>query len=296
MESWRELQQQLGDLESGIALSKESGELWNELPQLKHVVDEHIVALELRILLNGPHDANNALLVLHAGAGGAEAADWAGMLLRMYQRWAEDNGFDSQLLDAQTGEEAGLKSATLQVNSAYGRLRTEIGVHRLVRISPFDANKRRHTSFASVFVYPDVADEIDIKVKETELKIDTFRAQGAGGQHVNTTDSAVRITHLPSGIVVQCQSERSQHKNRAFALKVLKARLYNLERERLEEEKKKRDTQKRQIAWGSQIRSYVLHPYQLVKDHRTQHQTTNAERVLNGELNDFIQQALLKNS
>ena len=296
MESWRELHKQLGDLESGIALSKESGELWNELPQLKHVVDEHIVALELRILLNGPHDANNALLVLHAGAGGAEAADWAGMLLRMYQRWAEDNGFDSQLIDAQTGEEAGLKSATLQVNSAYGRLRTEIGVHRLVRISPFDANKRRHTSFASVFVYPDVADEIDIKVKETELKIDTFRAQGAGGQHVNTTDSAVRITHLPSGIVVQCQSERSQHKNRAFALKVLKARLYNLERERLEEEKKKRDTQKRQIAWGSQIRSYVLHPYQLVKDHRTQHQTTNAERVLNGELNDFIQQALLKNS
>ncbi len=262
---------------------------------LKKSLETQIEALEIRILLNGRYDVNNALLVLHAGAGGAEAADWANMLLRMYQRWVENNLFTCELLDVQAGEEAGVKSATLQVNGeyAYGYLRGETGVHRLVRISPFDASKRRHTSFASVFAYPDVERKIEIKMNEADLKIDTFRAQGAGGQHVNTTDSAVRITHLPSGIVVQCQNDRSQHKNRLRALKVLNIRLYEAQQQRLEQERKKQDASKQRIAWGSQIRSYVLHPYQMVKDHRTLYETGNAEKVLNGSLNSFIQQALL---
>jgi len=220
--------------------------------------------------------------------------DWASMLLRMYQRWAERQGAKSTLIDYQSSEEAGIKSATVMIEGeyAYGKLKTEIGVHRLVRISPFDSNKRRHTSFASVAVYPELDDDIDIEIKEADLRIDTYRASGAGGQHVNTTDSAVRITHIPTGVVTQCQNERSQHKNRSTAMKILKAALYELEEQKRQEEANKDIAQKKKIEWGSQVRSYVLHPYQLVKDHRTDHETSATQKVLDGELDDFIEATL----
>ena len=250
--------------------------------------------MEILSLFSGENDDKNAIVAIHPGAGGTESSDWASMLFEMYKRWAAEEGYRIEILDLLPGEEAGIKSVSFSVTGiyAYGKLKTEIGVHRLVRISPFDANKRRHTSFASVFVYADIDEEIEIEIRSDDLKIDTYRASGAGGQHVNTTDSAVRFTHLPSGIVVQCQNERSQHKNRSTAMKMLKARLYDLEQQELNKEKEILNNQKQEIAWGSQIRSYVLHPYQMVKDHRTNWETGNAEKILNGDLNGLIKEAL----
>ncbi len=247
--------------------------------------------LDLRLKLSGPDDERNALLAVHPGAGGTESQDWAEMLLRMYLRWAEQNGFSVEILDRQEGEEAGIKSATITVTGpyAYGYLKSETGVHRLVRISPYDAAKRRHTSFASVFVYPEVDDDVEIEIVDKDLRVDTYRSSGAGGQHVNVTDSAVRITHLPSGIVVTCQNERSQHKNRATAMKVLRSRLYDIEINKRREEKEKREGLKKDIGFGSQIRSYVLHPYRLVKDHRTDVEVGDTDRVLDGDLSEFIE-------
>lgn len=262
-------------------------ELTALIPRLQRVVDD----LELASLLNGEHDANNAILTIHPGAGGTESQDWASMLLRMYTRWAEDQGYAVEILDYQPGEEAGLKDATLLIKgtNAYGYLKSEKGVHRLVRISPFDSSGRRHTSFSSVEVLPEIEDDVTVEINPEDLRIDTYRASGAGGQHVNKTDSAIRITHQPSGIVVQCQSERSQHANREAALKILRARL--LERQ-MEEQKAKLDSlkgQQQDIAWGSQIRSYVFCPYTLVKDHRSNVEVGNVDGVMDGDLDPFIE-------
>jgi peptide chain release factor 2 len=250
---------------------------------------------EIKALLSGENDHRNALLTIHPGAGGTESQDWASMLLRMYLRWADLKGYEAQVLDSNPGDEAGISRATIAINGpyAYGYLSAEAGVHRLVRISPFDANKRRHTSFASVFVYPDVEEDIEIKVEEKDLKIDTYRAGGPGGQHVNVTDSAVRITHLPTGIVVQCQNERSQFRNREVAMKVLKARLYEHHMKEQKEKLQAIEDSKREIGFGSQIRSYVLAPYRMVKDHRTKVERGDVDRVLDGDLDDFIKAYLL---
>jgi peptide chain release factor 2 len=250
---------------------------------------------ELKMMLGSEQDPMNAIVSIHAGAGGTEAQDWAEMLLRMYLRWAERRGFKSTIIDYQPGDEAGVKSVsmTLEGEYAYGYAKAEIGIHRLVRISPFDAGGRRHTSFASVFVYPEVDDEIVVEIDESDLRIDTYRSTGAGGQHVNKTDSAVRLTHLPTGIVVQCQNERSQHKNKAMAMKYLKSRIYEL---KLQEQNAKLDEVnklKKDIAWGSQIRSYVLHPYKMIKDHRTNLEVGNVGRVLDGDIDDFIEAYLM---
>jgi len=246
-------------------------------------------------MLSAEEDALNAIMSIHAGAGGTEAQDWAEMLLRMYLRWAERRGFKVEIIDELPGDEAGIKSVTFTLEGpyAYGYAKAEIGIHRLVRISPFDASAKRHTSFASVFVYPEVTDDMVIDIKEEDLKIDTFRAGGKGGQHVNKTDSAVRITHLPTGIVVQCQNERSQHKNKAMAMKYLRSRLYELKLEEKREKMAEINKTKKDIAWGSQIRSYVLHPYRMVKDHRTGLETGDVTRVLDGEIDDFIEAYLL---
>lgn len=257
-----------------------------------------ISAEEVKRMLGGANDIRNAIVSIHPGAGGTEAQDWASMLLRMYQRWCESKGYRTEVVDFQPGEEAGVKSVTFTVEGeyAYGYLKAESGVHRLVRISPFDASSRRHTSFASVFVYPEVEEDIDIDINEADLRVDTFRASGAGGQHVNKTDSAIRITHLPTGIVVQCQNQRSQHKNRATAMKILRARLYEL---KLKEQEKKMESlhkDKRDIAWGSQIRSYVLQPYRLAKDHRTGIEVGNVDGVLEGDLDGFIEGYLLESA
>lgn len=257
-----------------------------EVPRLENLISQ----LELKKMLSGEQDSSSTYLSVNSGAGGTEACDWANMLLRMYLRYCEDKGYKVEILDSTDGEGAGIKSATILVEGpyAYGYLKAELGVHRLVRISPFDSNARRHTSFASVFVWPEVDDDINIEIKTEDLKIDTFRAGGAGGQHVNKTDSAVRMTHIPTGIVVQCQNQRSQHANRDKALKMLKAALYEREIELRNQEKDKLNSTKRANEWGSQIRSYVLHPYQLVKDHRTGHETSQSADVLDGKLEDFI--------
>jgi len=246
-------------------------------------------------MLSGEHDKNNAIVYINAGAGGTEAQDWAEMLLRMYLRWAEKKGFHTQIVDILYGEEAGIKNVTFLVKGpyAYGYLKCENGIHRLVRISPFDANNRRHTSFSSFYAYPEISEDISIEIREEDLRIDTFRASGPGGQHVNKTESAVRITHIPTGIVVQCQNERSQHKNKAIALAMLKSRLYELEKRKKEEKIRALEKEKKDIAWGSQIRSYILHPYKLVKDHRTKVEIHNAEEVLDGNLDEFIRAYLL---
>ena len=261
-------------------------------------VTQGMAETELAQILGGADDRRNAIVTLHPGAGGTEAQDWAEILLRMYLRWADRHGYRKEILEYQPGEEAGLKSVTFSIEGdyAYGHLKAEAGIHRLVRISPFDANSRRHTSFASLFVYPEVDDTIKVEVDEADLRVDTYRSSGAGGQHVNKTDSAVRLTHLPTGIVVACQNERSQHKNRAMAMKILRSRLYELE---LEKQKEKMDTlhkTKKDNAWGSQIRSYVLHPYRLVKDHRTNIEIGNADAVLDGDIDPFIQAYLLHGS
>jgi peptide chain release factor 2 len=254
-------------------------------------LEDGLGKLELQLKLAGPDDEKNAILAIHPGAGGTESQDWAEMLLRMYLRYAEQHGFDVEVLDRQEGEEAGIKSATIAVRGpyAYGYLKSEHGVHRLVRISPFDFQARRHTSFASVDVYPEVDDDVAIEINDKDLKIDTFRASGAGGQHVNKTESAVRFTHLPTGIVVSCQNERSQTKNRAMAMKILRSRLYDLEMQKRAAEQAEREGKKMDNAWGSQIRSYVLQPYRMVKDHRTGASVGDADRVLDGNLDPFIE-------
>jgi peptide chain release factor 2 len=253
-------------------------------------LENFVERTETKVLLSGENDRLNAIVNIHPGAGGTEAQDWAEMLMRMYLRWAEQNGFKTKMLDYQDGEEAGIKSTTFNVigDYAYGYLACETGVHRLVRISPFDANKRRHTSFASVAVYPEIDDQIDVVIEEKDLRIDTYRSSGKGGQHVNTTDSAVRITHIPTNIVVQCQNERSQHKNKEVCMKVLRARLYELEVEKKKSESQSIEDSKLDIAWGSQIRSYVLQPYRLAKDHRTKVEVGDVDRVLDGDIEKFI--------
>jgi peptide chain release factor 2 len=269
-----------------------------EFAQALDALGEEVQAGETKKMLGGEHDRANAILTIHPGAGGTESQDWAEMLLRMYLRWTERRGFKREMIDYQPGDEAGLKSATLTVSGeyAYGLLSAEAGVHRLVRISPFDQAARRHTSFASVYVWPELPEDVDIQIEEKDLRIDTYRSSGAGGQHVNVTDSAVRITHLPTGMVVSCQNERSQHRNRDSAMRVLKARLYDL---KMKENQAKLDQiggAKKEIAFGSQIRSYVLHPYQLVKDHRTKEQIGDVNRVLDGDLDGLIKAYLMKKS
>jgi peptide chain release factor 2 len=269
-----------------------------EFGQALDELDQQVQAGEIKKMLGGEHDRKNAILTIHPGAGGTESQDWAEMLLRMYLRWMERRGFRRDLIDYQPAEEAGLKSATLTVNGeyAYGLLSAEAGVHRLVRISPFDSAARRHTSFASVHVWPELPEDVDVEIDDKDIRIDTFRSSGAGGQHVNVTDSAIRITHLPTGIVVSCQNERSQHRNRDSAMQVLKARLYDL---RLKEQQARLDQiggVKKDIAFGSQIRSYVMHPYQLVKDHRTKEQVGDVNRVLDGDIDVFIKSFLMRKS
>lgn len=286
------LDEKLSYLEESIGiLEEDSGDLFlKELQKEIFSVKEKIEALEIEHLLSGKMDKNNAILTIHPGAGGTESQDWAQMLMRMYLRWAERRSFDTQIIDLLMGEEAGIKSATITISGpyAYGYLKSEAGVHRLVRISPFDAGKRRHTSFAAVLVYPEVEEDIDIEIKEDDIKMDTFRSSGAGGQHVNKTSSAVRLTHIPTGIVVTCQNERSQHKNRATALKVLKARLYDLKAKEQEKNMEEFFSDKKGITWGSQIRSYILQPYRVVKDHRSGVETSNVDAVLDGDIDMFI--------
>ena len=296
LRNWEALSNQQEDLQTAAELfrEEEDDDLLKEIKQNFEWLEKGLNSMEILSLFRGENDDKNAIVAIHPGAGGTESSDWASMLFEMYKRWVSEEGYQLELMDLLPGDEAGIKSVTFSVSGihAYGKLKAEIGVHRLVRISPFDANKRRHTSFASVFVYADIDEEIEIEFRPDDLKVDTYRASGAGGQHVNTTDSAVRITHLPSNIVVQCQNERSQHKNRATAMKMLKARLYDLEQQELSKEKELMNSQKQDIAWGSQIRSYVLHPYQMVKDHRTNWESGNAEKVLNGDLNGLIKEAL----
>ena len=292
------------ELEDDVAVLLELSELAEDDESLTEELRENIENLrkkvdnaEVEAFLSGKHDSSNAIITIHSGAGGTEACDWVSMLFRMYSMWCDKNGYKLEIMDLQPGDEAGYKSITFLVegDKAYGYLKTEHGVHRLVRISPFDANRRRHTSFASVSVLPEITeDDADIEINPADLKIDTFRASGAGGQHVNKTDSAVRITHIPTGIVVSCQNERSQHKNKAFALKILKSKLYQLEQEKKRKELEQLEGEKKKIEWGSQIRSYVLHPYKMVKDHRTgvEKKDMAALAVLDGEINDFIREAL----
>ncbi len=269
-----------------------------EFAQGLDALDQEVQVGEIKKMLGGPHDAKNAIITIHPGAGGTESQDWAEMLLRMYMRWMERRGFKRDLIDYQPGEEAGLKSATLTVTGeyAYGLLSAEAGVHRLVRISPFDSAARRHTSFASLYVWPELPEDVDIEIDEKDLRIDTFRSSGAGGQHVNVTDSAIRITHLPTGLVVSCQNERSQHRNKDSAMKVLKARLYDIKIKENQAKLAEISGAKKDIGFGSQIRSYVLHPYQMVKDHRTKEQINDVDRVLDGDIDQFIKSYLMKKS
>jgi peptide chain release factor 2 len=277
-----------------LTLAQEGEDVAQDLPGAVELLARRADSLELATLLSGEHDGSNAILEIHPGAGGTESQDWAEMLLRMYTRWCEARGFKAEILDYQPGDEAGIKSVTLAVEgeNAYGYLQAERGVHRLVRISPFDAQSRRQTSFASVDVMPELDDDVEIEIEDKDLRIDTFRASGAGGQHVNKTDSAVRITYLPRNLVITCQNERSQHRNKEVALSVLKAKLYELAQREADERMDAERGEKKQIAWGSQIRSYVLAPYRMVKDHRTNLEIGDADRVLNGDLDEFIRGAL----
>lgn len=295
---WDQLRDQVRDDTALLEMAEAEGdgEMLREIDAKIDSYLSHYGMLETMELLSDESDQNNAFLSIHPGAGGTESQDWASMLFRMYLRWAEEHGFKVDVIDYTPGEEAGTKSATMLVTgeNAYGLLKAERGIHRLVRISPFDANKRRHTSFAAVDVVPEIDDNIEIEINESDLRIDTYRSSGAGGQHVNTTDSAVRITHMPTGIVVQCQNERSQHKNKAFAMKVLRAKLYELKMKELEEKTSEKVGDKKDISWGNQIRSYVFQPYTLVKDHRTGEEIGSIDRVLDGDIDPFIY-AYLKN-
>ena len=296
--SWKQLNNDLQESRTLMEMAEEEGDqavledVRLELEKLESSMRNE----ELKMMLSNEEDVCHAIVTIHAGAGGTEAQDWAEMLFRMYMRWAERKGFKTQIIDFLAGDEAGTKSVTITIEGeyAFGYMKAESGIHRLVRISPFDAGSRRHTSFASVFVYPEISDEITVEINEKDLRIDTYRSTGAGGQHVNKTDSAVRITHLPTGIVVQCQNERSQHKNRAMAMKVLKSRLYEIKLREKNEKLSEIEKSKKDIAWGSQIRSYVLHPYKMVKDHRTNMETGNVNRVLAGDIDDFIEAYLLE--
>lgn len=278
-----------------MELSEEGENVDEEIRESLAFFEKDLAEAELQMLFFEEDDARNAILTIHPGAGGTEAQDWTQMLLRMYLRYAERKGFKVEIIDSLPGEEAGLKSVTVRIEGdyAYGLLCQDSGVHRLVRISPFDANKRRHTSFAAVFVYPEVEEDIEIEINPEELRIDTYRSSGSGGQHVNVTDSAVRITHIPTGIVVQCQNERSQHKNKASAMKVLRARLYELEKKTKRAKIEKLEDAKSDIAWGNQIRSYVLHPYRMIKDVRTKVEIGDVDRVLDGDIDEFIKSSLL---
>lgn len=292
LRKWQELEKQYEDFSAMIQLAQENTDsgLMSEMAQTSDDLKMQLQHLEIEMLLSGEKDQNNAIVSIHPGAGGTESQDWAQMLMRMYTRWAERNDYKVELMDLLPGEEAGIKSATFSVagDYAYGRLKAEAGVHRLVRISPFDANKRRHTSFASVFVYPEIEEDIDLKIEDKDLKLDTFRASGPGGQNVNKVSSAIRITHIPTGTVVACQTERSQHKNRSSAMKVLRAKLYKMEMKKKEAEMNNLVGEKKDIAWGNQIRSYVFQPYQMVKDHRTNFDIGNVEAVMDGNLDPFI--------
>jgi peptide chain release factor 2 len=293
---WEKHEKSLEEIEILIELvsDEEDPETVIEIQQRLKALTKEMEELEISQFFQGENDSKNAIVSIHPGAGGTEAQDWAEMLLRMYLRWAEKRSFDTDILDYQVGEEAGIKSVTLIAKGtyAYGHLKAEMGIHRLVRISPFDTGRRRHTSFASVFVYPEV-DDIVVHIDDDDLRIDTYRASGAGGQHVNKTDSAVRITHIPSGIVVQCQNEKSQHRNKSMAMMVLRARLYDYFRSKQEEKIEKLHKEKKEIAWGSQIRSYILQPYRLVKDHRTELEVGNVDAVLDGDIDPFIEAYLI---
>ncbi len=295
VEPYRKLIAEIADFDASVELAAEDADFLKESEIAYRRLLKSLDRMEIMSFLSGKFDRNNLYFSIHAGAGGTESCDWANMLLRMYRRYFERRGWKDEVIDLQPGEEAGIKSATLQVSGefSYGYMKGEKGVHRLVRISPFDSNARRHTSFCSVDVFPELDDDIDIEIDETQLRVDTYRSSGAGGQHVNTTDSAIRITHLPTGIVVCCQNERSQHKNRATAMKMLKAKLYEYEDEKRRNEADAIRGEKAENGWGSQIRSYVLQPYQMVKDLRTEVETSNTAGVLDGEIDEFIE-AFLK--
>ena len=296
---WKKLAQDAGDAQIYLELAETGdAEALDELDRLLAELDAGLSRAELQRMLGGPHDALGAIVTLRPGAGGQEAQDWAAMLLRLYLRWAERRAYRVEVVDLLPGEGDGVKSATFTVEGtyAYGYLRAEAGIHRLVRISPFDGNARRHTSFASLFVYPDIDETVEVEVRAEDLRVDTYRASGAGGQHVNKTDSAIRLTHLPTGIVVQCQNERSQHRNRTTAMKILRARLYELELEKQRQRMEDLHKSKKDIAWGSQIRSYVLHPYRMVKDHRTGVEVGNTDAVLDGDIDRFIEAYLLQHA
>jgi len=296
IELWDDLQKRNDDLEILFEFANEGENVLDELDNELIMYEDLVEKIEIRLLLGKTEDIKNSIFTIHPGAGGTESQDWAQMLYRMYGRWAERSGFSLELIDIQPGDEAGLKEVTFEVKGdyAFGLSKSEGGVHRLVRLSPFDTNNRRHTSFASVFVYPSITDEIEIDINISDLRIDTYRASGAGGQHVNKTDSAVRVTHLPSGIVAQCQNQRSQHKNKNQALKILKSRLYQLELEKENMRNKDLEDQKKDIGWGSQIRSYVFHPYNMVKDHRTKVEVNNIQAVMDGDIDKFIREFLLE--
>lgn len=300
IENLGSLQSELEDVEvlEELSLEEDDENTSKEVRDKLTEIESRVEDLEFKRILGEPDDIRNAIVSINAGAGGTEAQDWADMLLRMYLRYAELNGYSTQMIEYQEGDEAGLKSAAFMVKGeyAFGYLKGESGVHRLVRISPFDSNKRRHTSFASVFVSPEIDESIEVDIDEKDLRVDTYRASGAGGQHVNKTDSAIRITHEPTGIVVSCQNERSQHQNRATAMKMLRARLYEMEKEKQREKLDEMQSTKKEIGWGSQIRSYVLHPYRMIKDHRTNYETGNVDPVLDGDLSEFIRNYLLMQS
>ena len=296
VEPYQNSEKKLNDLKELLAMSADDEEFLKQISQELSAVEKDVGTIEIQAILGGPFDRNNAIVSINSGAGGTESCDWASMLLRMYTRWADKQDFKVKMLDVLAGEEAGIKNVTIHIagQMAYGLLKGEKGVHRLVRISPFDANKRRHTSFASVDVIPEIEDDVEIEINPSDLRIDVYRSSGPGGQSVNTTDSAVRITHVPSGIVVACQTERSQLQNRQTAMKILRARIYEKKMKEKEEVLAKEYGQKQKIEWGSQIRSYVMHPYSMVKDHRTDVETGNVTAVMDGELDMFVE-AYLKN-
>ncbi len=300
LDEWNSLNIDLEDTEvlSELSIDEQDEKTCEEVSGRIENLLKRLESLEFQRILGEPEDTNNAIVSINSGAGGTEAQDWTEMLLRMYLRYCELNDFDTEMLDYQPGDDAGVKSCTFMVKGlyAYGYLKGESGVHRLVRISPFDSNKRRHTSFSSVFVSPEIEEDIEIEIDDKDLRVDTYRASGAGGQHVNKTDSAVRITHIPTGIVVSCQNERSQHQNRATAMKILKGRLYELEKQKLLDKYNDLESTKKSIEWGSQIRSYVFHPYRMIKDHRTGFETGNVDPVMDGDLSEFIKSYLLYSS